>query len=274
MLKGKCAQILDTDLTSIQAISGHWFRMNLAPVKWVSNVCFHPWEWTFPFSFCELRPLREGFPGHLPLGGHGCTTAMRVCFWGSMRHWVKRLEGGRMDEAVDDEFWYGSLSPGQWAPVLGPRCTNDCTFLTVACQAPAERGEGSSLDWILCFLVPPCVQHAAFNHNNLTTHNPLKQTRRDEVLHNCAPAIANVGSENNINALHPTQHRNTSQKNPLAKCHWDSHSAHTLTQAQQLSTWHVGHHITQLTCHLAQDRSREAEALTPNTQPFLFTCFI
>lgn len=60
--------------------------------------------------------------------------------------------------------------------------------------------------------MPPCVQCAAFNHNSLTTHKPLKQAKRDKVLHNSAPAIANVGSESNINAPHPTQHRNTRQK--------------------------------------------------------------
>lgn len=68
------------------------------------------------------------------------------------------------------------------------------------------------MDRILCCFVPPCVQRAVSNHNNLTTHKPPRQTRRDQVLHNCAPATANVGSESDINALHPTQHRNSSQK--------------------------------------------------------------
>lgn len=33
MLKGQCAQISDTVLTSVQAIGGHHFRINLVPVK-------------------------------------------------------------------------------------------------------------------------------------------------------------------------------------------------------------------------------------------------
>lgn len=107
--------------------------------------------------------------------------------------------------------------------------------------------------------MPPCVQCAAFLWYNLTTHKYPQHIRKDEVLHNCAPAIANVGSENNRNALHPTQHRNISQKNPLAKCHQDSHSAHTLMQTQHLSTWHVGHHISLLACHAAQDGSKEGD---------------
>lgn len=153
--------------------------------------------------------------------------------------------------AVDDQFQQASLSPGHCDPCLRTSCIKDCPSSIEACQVPAEQGKGNSLDGIFCFCVPPCVQCADFNHN-LTTDNPLKQTRRDEVLHNCAPAAANVGSESTIQALHPTQRRITSQKNPLTKCHRDSHSAHTLTPAQQLSTWRVGHQTAQLTSHLAQ----------------------
>lgn len=57
---------------------------------------------------------------------------------------------------------------------------------------------------------------------SLTTHKHPRHRRKDEVLHNCAPATANVGSENNKkNASRPTQHRNASQKKRenFQKCH-------------------------------------------------------
>lgn len=153
-------------------------------------------------------------------------------------------------------------------PALGPLCRNHGPFLAWLCKPQLNRGEQSSLDWILCCFVPPCVQYAAFNHNNLTTHKFPRQTRRDEVLFKCAPATANVGSENNVNALQPTQHRNTSQKKK---------SPHKMPPRLPLnphpSTGRAADHlacgISHCTphCHLAQDRSKEIRTLTPMHSP-------
>lgn len=92
-LKGNVSRFFDTILTSIQAISGHLFRINLALVKWV-KYCLSPFAWKLG-SFCKLRspPSRRASQGISSLAGMG--TLLLGAFasgapWGSVSsvQWV------------------------------------------------------------------------------------------------------------------------------------------------------------------------------------------
>ena len=126
---------------------------------------------------------------------------------------------------------------------------------------------GSSPDRILCSFMPSSVHCTVFNHSNLTTHKPRSRPGGDEVLHNHAPAIAHVGSENNVDMLHPTHHRNGSPKKSPLKMP----PRLPLSPQPYLDTAaeHLGRGTSPCTPHAPSglDGSRETEALAPNAQP-------
>lgn len=160
------------DLCSVN--SGHWFRIKLASVERASRVYFHfLGNWALSVNLGTFgRASQDIYLEVMDM------LPMCICSWGSVGKLAKHPLG------VREKGWKWlqmmNFSRHIWDPGLGASCRNDFPFLLVACQAPAEQDKGSSsVDWILCCFVPPCVQRAVSNHNNLTTHKPLRQTRRD-----------------------------------------------------------------------------------------------